>query len=256
MTSEQPKAPEKAKPKQAAQENRTDSTLDVLSSWKLSKVRKLPIVGDVHLCREQWPSSVDDWRRLWGISPHPIKLAKIVYSVNAKEQAFNSIKLQFANQNFEGFDLSASDELPRKTCPVKLRKPITQIRIKQRNSLEGISKVCGIWLLSEDGTDAAKIDLAPGLGTWRYQTVQKTERIIGFHYYVVADDESIGSESSDYGLPEHVQQARLAATATEDSEWLDSFGFIVYDFKKPEPVPFKPYSTRGRPYRYYRATFS
>ena len=27
----------------------------------MSNVRKLPIVGDVHLSREQWPSQPDDW---------------------------------------------------------------------------------------------------------------------------------------------------------------------------------------------------
>lgn len=51
--------------------------------------------------------------------------------------------------------------------------------------------ICGIWLIADNGSDAAKIDLCPGLGQWRAETLAKDERIIGLHSYVLADDESI-----------------------------------------------------------------
>ena len=35
----------------------------------LKNVRKLPIVGDVHLGREEWPSAPADWKNLWSIEP-------------------------------------------------------------------------------------------------------------------------------------------------------------------------------------------
>ena len=49
--------------------------------------------------------------------------------------------------------------------------------------------ICGIWLLDKEGNDAAKIDLSPGLGSWRVQHLQPDEYIIGYHYYVHAEDE-------------------------------------------------------------------
>ena len=69
--------------------------------FKMSDVRKLPIVGDVHYAREQWPAQPDDWKDLLGISPLPIKLSQIIYSVNESEQAFDSLGLKFSNQKFE-----------------------------------------------------------------------------------------------------------------------------------------------------------
>jgi len=68
----------------------------------MKNVRKLPIVGDVHYAREQWPATTEDWQNLWSTNPLPVKLSKLVYSVNEKEQAFNSLSLQFANQEFAG----------------------------------------------------------------------------------------------------------------------------------------------------------
>jgi len=56
---------------------------------------------------------------------------------------------------------------------VKMRKNVHTVKIKQRNSPEGVAKICGIWLLASDGTNCAKIDLCEGLGSWRVQTLQK-----------------------------------------------------------------------------------
>jgi len=54
-----------------------------------------------------------------------------------------------------------------------------------------MSMICGLWLISDKGKDTAKIDLCPGLGQWRVQTLQEHERIIGLHSFVVPDDESV-----------------------------------------------------------------
>lgn len=67
----------------------------------MSNVRLLPIVGDVYNGREQWPATQRDWQNLWHTQPLPVKLCKLVYSVNETEQAFNSISLEFVNQDFE-----------------------------------------------------------------------------------------------------------------------------------------------------------
>ena len=56
--------------------------------------------------------------------------------------------------------------------------------------------ICGLWLIGEKGQEVAKIDLSPGLGQWRVQSLNKDEHIIGLHSFVQADDESI-SEVSD-----------------------------------------------------------
>jgi len=126
-----------------------------------------------------------------------------------------------------------------------MRKPIRKVRIKQRNTPEGISKICGIWFQDEDDFDLAKIDLCEGGGQWRVQTLAKFEHIIGFHYYVNADDEH---ESESYFDEVNMTQIKKNESESEDSEWLDSFGFIVYRFavyEKPKPPP-RP---RGRPGR-------
>ena len=57
------------------------------------------------------------------------------------------------------------------------------VKIKQRNTLEGVAKICGLWLIDAEGMDCAKIDLCEGLGTWRIQTLDKNEQIIGLHHY-------------------------------------------------------------------------
>ena len=54
--------------------------------------------------------------------------------------------------------------------------------------------ICGLWLIADNGQDAAKIDLCPGLSQWRAESLAKDERIIGLHSYVLADDESINDE--------------------------------------------------------------
>jgi len=71
------------------------------------------------------------------------------------------------------------------------RQTIQTIKIKQRNTVMGMSMICGLWLISDKGKDTAKIDLCPGLGQWRVQTLQEHERIIGLHSFVVPDDESV-----------------------------------------------------------------
>ena len=77
-------------------------TSDSICRWPLSmrNVRKLPIVGDVHLGREEWPSLPEDWEALWNINPQPIRLSKITYSVNTAERCFNAISLSFREQKF------------------------------------------------------------------------------------------------------------------------------------------------------------
>jgi len=41
------------------------------TQWPLymRNVRRLEIVGDVHLSREEWPSLPEDWENLWSIRP-------------------------------------------------------------------------------------------------------------------------------------------------------------------------------------------
>ena len=51
--------------------------------------------------------------------------------------------------------------------------------------------ICGLQIISSDGCDAVKIDLCPGLGQWRVQTLHKNEFIIGLHSYIVAEDEPV-----------------------------------------------------------------
>jgi len=109
--------------------------------------------------------------------------------VNEKEGAFDSLALKFSDQCFEPFYIASSEGSRKRTCPVKLRKDVNLIKIKQRNTVEGVSKICGLWLIAADGTELAKIDLCEGQGTWRVQTLHKDEYIIGFHYYVLGDDE-------------------------------------------------------------------
>ena len=112
--------------------------------FTMKNVRHLPIVGDVHLSREQWPSDAKDWQNLWSIQPLPIKLSKIIYSVNEQEKAFTSISLHFQNQGFESFELAASNNGDSEVCQLKLRKSIATVKIKQRNTTEGVSKICGL----------------------------------------------------------------------------------------------------------------
>ena len=90
--------------------------------FTMKNVRHLPIVGDVHLSREQWPSCAKDWQNLWSIQTLPIKLSKIIYSVNEQEMAFNSMSLHFQNQEFESFELAASNDCDSVVCQLKLRK--------------------------------------------------------------------------------------------------------------------------------------
>ena len=161
-----------------------------LKPFTMKNVRKLPIVGDVLCGHNSKPDSQQDWSNLLGIRPLPIKLCTIEYSINEQEEAFSSLSLQFSNQNFPSPELKAYDNLGEKLiCSVKLRKPTKIIKIKQRNTTNGISKICGLWLVAKDGSDNAKIDLCEGKGQWRIQTLEKAEYIIGFHNYFRADDE-------------------------------------------------------------------
>jgi len=153
-------------------------------------------VGDAHYAREEWPTTQRDWENLWSLNPHPIRLTKIVYSVNKERKVFDAISFRFAGQTFKSYEMSATEHHKRLVCPVKLRHGISTVKIKQRNSIEGISMICGLWLICRGGQDAAKIDLCPGLGQWRLQRLNPRESIIGIHSYLVADDESISSEQS------------------------------------------------------------
>ena len=127
-------------------------------------MRKLAIVGDVHYRRVQKPSSQADWQNLLKMRPLPLKLSNIEYSVNTEEEAFASLSFQFSNQNFEKWGLCACNEREKLSCAVKLNKPTRLVKIKQRNNLDGVSKICGLWLQAQDGSDNAKIDLCIGKG--------------------------------------------------------------------------------------------
>jgi len=48
--------------------------------------------------------------------------------------------------------------------PVKLRQQVKTIKIKQRNTPDGVSKICGLWLQTTAAEDMVKVDLCPGLG--------------------------------------------------------------------------------------------
>lgn len=65
------------------------------NAFKASNVRKLPIVGDVHLSREEWPATAEDWQNLWKMKKMPALLSKIVYAIDEKNQAFKAIRLVF-----------------------------------------------------------------------------------------------------------------------------------------------------------------
>lgn len=80
--------------------------------------------------------------------------------------------------------LEASNQLDNLVCHVKIQKGIRTVKIKQRNTPEGVSKICGLWFLAEDGSDLAKIDLCEGLGQWRVQCLDPMEKVIGFHYFL------------------------------------------------------------------------
>ena len=82
-----------------------------------------------------------------------------------------------------------SDDQEVDVCHVKMRKNVQTVKIKQRNTPEGIAKICGLWLLAQDGSECAKIDLCEGLGTWRVQTLARDEQIIGLHHYVHPDQD-------------------------------------------------------------------
>ena len=84
-------------------------------------------------------------------------------------QAFDAISLRFTNQQFKSYELSATDKTKRIVCPVKKPQKISTIKIKQRNSPEGFSIICGLWLVTKNETDSVKIDLCPGKGQWRIQ---------------------------------------------------------------------------------------
>jgi len=214
-------------------------------SWPLlmRNVRKLAIVGDVHLGREEWPSLPEEWENLWSIKPQPIKLSKITYCINKEEQCFSAISLSFREQTFQAYDLSATDKVLRRVCHVKQRHPIRTVKIKQRNNPQGISMICGLWLIGEKGYEVAKIDLSPGLGQWRVQPLNKHEHIIGLHSYVQADDENDSEVSDGKTIIEEQDSDQ------KDSSWLDSLGFIVYKFDvvQPPEIPKKP---RGRPRKF------
>ena len=83
------------------------------TSLTMKNLRRLPIVGDVHLGRESWPSTQEDWENIFSIKPLPIKLCKIAYSVNEREKAFNAIRIHFKNQEFESYELQATERRKR-----------------------------------------------------------------------------------------------------------------------------------------------
>lgn len=108
-------------------------------AFKASNVRKLPIVGDVHLSREEWPATAEDWQNLWKLKKMPALLSKIVYAIDEKNQAFKAIRLVFDSQTFQSFDLAATACTKRQVAHVSSRKPIRSIRIKQKNNVDGVS---------------------------------------------------------------------------------------------------------------------
>ena len=168
--------------------------------FKMKNVRKLPFVGDVHCVKEQWPSSQEDWANLWEHNQLPIRLSKIIYGVNRQEKAFNYFSMHFKpSQNSDGEEHSASCEIvaskyddcnDHTELRIFQRKLIHTVKIKQRNTPEGVSKICGLWFLAEDGADLAKVDLCEGFGQWRVQTLAKHEYIIGYHYCEASEDEN------------------------------------------------------------------
>ncbi len=106
--------------------------------------------------------------------------------------------------------------------------------------------ICGLWLVASNGTDAAKVDLCPGMGQWRIQHLDKHEYIIGMHSYVLADDEScVNTSLTDDSAPS--KNGGLHKEA--EGSWIDSLGFIVYKFGVVEP-PQIPKRPRGRPRKY------
>ena len=72
------------------------------------------------------------------------------------------------------------------------------VKIKQRNTVEGVSKICGLEMLSSNGETIVSIDLCPGLGKWRIQHLGPSEFIIGFHTYIPGDDESVALITPSY----------------------------------------------------------
>ncbi len=167
-------------------------------SYKISDIRRLPIVGDVHLQREEWPSSPEDWQNLLSIQPGPVQLNKIFYSVNQIEKAFEALSLNFRGQKFRAYSLSATSGKPNMSClniPSKMKPAV--VKIKQRNNVEGVSKICGLKMLTSKDEMIVSIDLCPGLGQWRSQHLDASEFIIGLHTYVLADDESVDQIASN-----------------------------------------------------------
>lgn len=203
-------------------------------------VRRMPIVGDVHLGREEWPATPEDWDNLWNL-PQPIKVSKLSYSINVDEMAFDALSISFAGQDFDAYEIKATNRRRRIVKALKLRQEIKIIKIKQRNTPEGISKICGLCLINSQGQDMVNIDLCPNLGQWRVQTLYEGEHIIGLHSYVVADDESVAGHSNE-SMSDGERNNDV-----DDASWLDSLGFIVYQF--PVKQKFVPQVKRppGRP---------
>ena len=111
--------------------------------------------------------------------------------------------------------------------------------------------ICGLWLVMKNGADAAKIDLCPGYGQWRVQPLAEQEVIIGMHSYIVADDESVDeSEVLNEKACKGKISKRAKRSKTDDSAWLDSLGFIVYNFET-EKMPPKERRPRGRPRKHH-----
>lgn len=173
---------------------------------------------------------------MWNLRPLPIKLEKIEFSVNAEANAFNSIALEFqGQQNFESYryDVRNNSEnsiTNMEVCHVKMRKNVQTIKIKQRNTPEGVAKICGIWLVAADGTDCAKIDLCEELGSWRVQSLSKEEQIVGLHHYLQQHDDAVDEAGSVDGCE------------SREVDWIDNIGFLVYNFEieekyKPPPRP-------------------
>lgn len=99
------------KKRKNCKDKRAKSTrkIKVFQPFNMKNVRRLPIVGDIHNSREAWPYTELDWVNLLGINPQPIKLSKLVYSINQEEGAFDAISLIFNNQEFKSHDLKATD---------------------------------------------------------------------------------------------------------------------------------------------------